>query len=446
MSYCGNEVTATPALSIGWHVLQWPPTLSHTLSATIPTANVYGQIYIGGSTDAQNTVVAGVLAEVGYGAVNSTPDATWTWFAMTPNAGHDFSQNNDEYQGTLLPSSIGTFWYTTRWSTDGGLTWRYSQLNPPGGDYSSGNVGVLTVNAPTDTTAPSAPLNLNLLATSTSSITLGWDTHANTDGDLYGFRVYRENTASPGYSLIGTITNPATVQYVDSTVSSGANYNYYITALDTSLNESTSSNIVNATAEQRMVSVTFTVTVPDPSPGTVYIAGSFNGWNPGNAAHAMTQTGANTWEITFDILDGTSIQYKYARGSWERVEKELDGNTEIADRTLTAFYGTTGLQNEADTVANWRDPIVISHLPLDSALNVDPNTTITLVWNQDVPTSPTVTVNGPSGAVAGSWAFDGASNTSTFTPSAALADGTYSVTASGVADVGGDSQQVPYEL
>jgi glycosidase/fibronectin type 3 domain-containing protein len=439
---CGNEVSATPSLSIGWHVLQWPSTLTHTLSATVPTDTIYGQIYIGGATDVQNTVVAGVLAQVGYGAINSTPDSTWTWFPMSPNAGHNFSQNNDEYQGTLLPTSAGTFWYTVRWSTDGGVTWRYSQLNPPGGDYSSGNVGVLTVNLPTDTIAPSAPLNLAVLATTSSTVTLAWDAHANTDGDLYGFRVYRENTAAAGYSLLTTVTNAAAVQFVDSNVTTNQNYNYYITALDTSLNESLSSNIVNATVEQRLVAVTFTVTVPDPSPGTIQIVGGFNGWNPSDPAYAMTQTSANTWEITFNILDGSTIQYKYTRGSWEKVEKEADGNAEIPDRSLTAAYGTTGLQSKNDTIANWRDPIVTSHSPLDAALNVDPNTTISLVWNQDIPTSPTVSVNGSSGAVLGTWAFDSNSNTSTFTPSAALADGTYTVTASGVTDVAGDVQQV----
>lgn len=445
--YCNNEASATPALAIGWHTLQWPPTLTHTLSAVTPTANIYGQVYIGGSTDAQNTPVAGVSVEVGYGPVSTNPNSpSWTWFPAIPNPGYDFNQNNDEYQGTLLPTAAGTFWYTYRWSTDGGLTWRYSQLNPPGGDYTSGNVGVLTVNPPADTTAPSAPTTLAVLATTSTSVTLGWDAHPNTDGDLYGFRVYRENTASPGYTLINTVIGAGVVQYIDNSVTSGENYNYYITALDDSLNESGQSNTVNADAVLRQVAVTFVATVPNPSPGTIYIVGSFNGWNPGDPTYAMTQTGPTTWEITFDILDGTTIEYKYSRGDWLRGDKAADGNAEISNRMHTANYGVTGVQTVNNTVANWRDPLVVSTNPADTATGVPPGSTLDIVWNQDMPTNlnSCVTITGPSGAVTGGWAFDGTSNTSTFTPSANLEIGTHTVAIAGCVDIAGDVQQVPY--
>ncbi|MCL4252920.1 MAG: Ig-like domain-containing protein, partial [Anaerolineae bacterium] len=445
--YCNNEASATPALAIGWHTLQWPPTLTHTLSAVTPTANIYGQVYIGGSTDAQNTPVAGVSVEVGYGPVSTNPNSpSWTWFPAIPNPGYDFNQNNDEYQGTLLPTAAGTFWYTYRWSTDGGLTWRYSQLNPPGGDYTSGNVGVLTVNPPADTTAPAAPTTLAVLATTSTSVTLGWDAHPNTDGDLYGFRVYRENTASPGYTLINTVIGAGVVQYIDNSVTSGENYNYYITALDDSLNESAQSNVVNADAVLRQVAVTFVATVPNPSPGTIHIVGSFNGWNPGDPTYAMTQTGPTTWEITFDILDGTTIEYKYSRGDWLRGDKAADGNAEISNRMHTANYGVTGVQTVNNTVANWRDPLVVSTNPADTATGVPPGSTLDIVWNQDMPTNlnSCVTITGPSGAVTGGWAFDGTSNTSTFTPSANLEIGTHTVAIAGCVDIAGDVQQVPY--
>ena len=54
----------------------------------------------------------------------------------------------------------------------------------------------------------------------------------------------------------------------------GATYFYVVRALDQSFNRSGNSNEVSATAAARTVSVTFNVTVPDPGPLSVYIAGT----------------------------------------------------------------------------------------------------------------------------------------------------------------------------
>lgn len=453
--YCNNEASATPALTITWANLQWPheigngsgPQPIYTLSATTPTTTIYGQLYVAGVTDGSGTNATGITAQVGYGLPGVPPtDPSWTWFPMVYARETGGGNNNDEYEGTLLPTSIGTFRYTTRWSSDGGLTWVYTDRNAP--PYDEPDSGLLVVSPPSDTTPPAAPTNLTVLATSNTSVTLGWDAHPNTDGDLYGFRVYRQNTASPGFSLIATVVGASAVQYIDATVTSGENYDYYITAIDTTLNESLPSNTVNADAVLRLVSVTFVATVPNPSPGTIHIVGNFNGWNPSDPAYAMTQTGPNTWQITFDILDTNSIEYKYTRGDWNRVEKIADGNGEITNRTLTANYGVTGTQTRNDTIANWRDPLVVSTNPANGATGVPTGSTIQIVWNQDLPVdiNSCVTVTGPLGAVSGTWAFDAPSNTSTFTPSALLAIGTHTVNIAGCVDVGGDSQQVPYNF
>ena len=48
------------------------------------------------------------------------------------------------------------------------------------------------------------------------------------------------------------------------------------------------------------------------------------------------------------------IEYKYALGSWDYVEK--DGACgEVANRQLTLAYGATGTQTVNDTVVNWRN-------------------------------------------------------------------------------------------
>ncbi len=89
-----------------------------------------------------------------------------------------------------------------------------------------------------------------------------------------------------------------------------------------------------------------------PSTDTLYIAGDFQGWAPGDTP--MTQVDASTWTITIPFEDGTAIQYKYTRGTWEAVEKD-DGCGEIPNRTLTADFSISADQVVQDPVSKWRD-------------------------------------------------------------------------------------------
>ena len=81
--------------------------------------------------------------------------------------------------------------------------------------------------------------------------------------------------------------------------------------------------------------VTFIVdSLPDYTPpeDEVYIVGSFNGWNPGDAAYVMQKNGDDLWEITLDgFANGETIEYKFTRGDWESVEKGPNGE-EIDNR------------------------------------------------------------------------------------------------------------------
>jgi Starch binding domain len=85
----------------------------------------------------------------------------------------------------------------------------------------------------------------------------------------------------------------------------------------------------------------------------VHIAGSFPApypqWDP--ASLPMTRVDATHWTITLDILEGTNVEYKYALGDWDHVEKG-GACEEINNRTLTV--GSSPTQTVSDTVANWR--------------------------------------------------------------------------------------------
>ncbi len=100
--------------------------------------------------------------------------------------------------------------------------------------------------------------------------------------------------------------------------------------------------------------VTFTlVSIPDytPEEDQIYIAGSFNGWNPGDEFYVLEQNDDDLWEITLDgYSNGETIEFKFTRGSWETVEKGPDGE-EIDNRTFTFGNGET----VEITIHNWAD-------------------------------------------------------------------------------------------
>jgi hypothetical protein len=137
-----------------------------------------------------------------------------------------------------------------------------------------------------------------------------------------------------------------------------------VRALDTAFNRSANSAEVSATANLRTVTLVFNVTVPattDATGRSVYIAGFLDRldgnlpqWNPGGVV--LTRVNATTWSITLTGLESVQIEYKYALGDWNFVEKDATAACgEIGNRQLTLAYGATGTMTINDTVGNWRN-------------------------------------------------------------------------------------------
>ncbi len=444
-----NEVHALPAYAIDWANLQWPTAITHTISTLTPTESIYGRIYIADVTSMPGATPS-VIAEVGYGPDGSMPagNASWSWFATTFNTD---AGNNDEFQGTLLPNQVGTFDYAYRYSTDNGTTWVYADLDGITNGYDPAQAGDLTVLASSDTTAPSDPTNLREVSRASSQIVIAWD--ASSDPDVDHYEVWRD-------SMLFDTTPGTTTVYTDTDVTLNTTYAYKVRAVDTSFNYSGYSNEIDITAEQRPITVTFRVKVPAETPdsATVYIAGNDAGvfgaqWNPG--AQAMTQVTTDTWEFTTTALEGTQLQYKYTRGSWDKVEW-WGTIVSTANRSASVTFGNNGVQLIDDTatdwgtgpdehkaVQRWRDPLVLA----SSSGGTLP---ISVTWA--TPITPTgaltqaLTLTGPSGLVDGTVMFVGP-DTLVFTPTAPLADGVYTVSAFNVrrADIGDTSpMQSPY--
>lgn len=78
------------------------------------------------------------------------------------------------------------------------------------------------------------------LPASGGKVILNWDDNA--ESDLAGYNVYRSTSQAGPFSII--VTNVATSYYEDNNVTNGIVYFYYVTAVDTSDNESRQSNNV----------------------------------------------------------------------------------------------------------------------------------------------------------------------------------------------------------
>ena len=197
------------------------------------------------------------------------------------------------------------------------------------------------------------------------------------------------------------------------------------------------------------VAVTFRVLAPPgtPADATLYVPGSIpelGPWDPGKLA--MTNKGNGIWEATVTVLDGSNIQYKYTRGTWEQVEDwgtivgltsravTVDGgitHTMLVDDTATN-WGSPDVPDDHKAIQFWRDPLVVSTAFADGALTVQ--------FQRDIqPTGAdytrSVAVHGSSGDVPGTVA-EVTPGTLVWTPSSPLPAGPYTATVSGVNSTG----------
>jgi hypothetical protein len=101
------------------------------------------------------------------------------------------------------------------------------------------------------------------------------------------------------------------------------------------------------------ISVTVIVTVPTNTPtrDIVYIASDAANWIP-NGVRMSPLTGSR-WTATLTLGKGSSLKYKYTRGSWETAETNQAG-VEIPNRSLSITKTGDGQQVD-DVVVRWSD-------------------------------------------------------------------------------------------
>lgn len=87
-----------------------------------------------------------------------------------------------------------------------------------------------------------------------------------------------------------------------------------------------------------------------PAGASIYIAGTINSWNPGNADYILQPDGLGAYQFTIPEGIGT-VSYKFTRGSWQTVEGNALGGF-LPDRSFT-FTGSPQTINL--TILSWED-------------------------------------------------------------------------------------------
>ncbi|HNU88130.1 MAG TPA: alpha/beta hydrolase-fold protein [Ferruginibacter sp.] len=97
---------------------------------------------------------------------------------------------------------------------------------------------------------------------------------------------------------------------------------------------------------------------------SIFIAGNFNGWNPGNTSYSFSSNSDNILQLSTQ-LDAGNYEYKCTRGSWQKVEVKNDG----------ADIGNRSFQLRSDTVIEinigaWKDDLALVERKHTASSNV----------------------------------------------------------------------------
>ena len=87
-----------------------------------------------------------------------------------------------------------------------------------------------------------------------------------------------------------------------------------------------------------------------PPGASLYVAGTFNTWNPGDATKILTPLGGGQYSITLFPPNGT-VEFKFTRGNWPTVEGNASGG-QLPNRTTT-YNGQPKTVNL--TILTWED-------------------------------------------------------------------------------------------
>src|ERR1700722_8976103 len=95
--------------------------------------------------------------------------------------------------------------------------------------------------------------------------------------------------------------------------------------------------------QQKIVFKTGRIAAIKVSDVHLFLAGSFNNWNPGDIAWELHQDQSGAYELLKDLPKGI-FSFKITRGSWQTVECNPQGKP-IDNRTITVLNDTVVTMN-----------------------------------------------------------------------------------------------------
>jgi pectate lyase len=161
----------------------------------------------------------------------SCADGVQYFFTCTAGGGHSSAwQSSTPYTDTgLAPDTNYTYTVQTR---------NLAQTIFTGAASSKASATTTSI----DTTPPAIPTGLTAI-TGEANVPLDWNN--NTEGDLAGYNVYRSTTQGSGYAKLNDSNLVSDPNYTDNNLPHNTTYYYVVRAVDTSSNESNSSNEVS---------------------------------------------------------------------------------------------------------------------------------------------------------------------------------------------------------
>ncbi|HCX22779.1 MAG TPA: hypothetical protein DHN29_12740 [Cytophagales bacterium] len=227
------------------------------------------------------------------------------------------------------------------------------------GNSSSGSEITATTSEEEDFTPPSAPANLMLLETTSSTVSFQWDASTD-DVGVNDYLIYQD-----GVLIDSTSDTEMTIEGLMSNTS----YNFYVEARDESGNRSESSEVLSITTEQEFVE---DITAPS-TPGNLRISNSSTSSITLEWDESFDDIGVNRYVVfqdndPSDSTGQTTITIEDLPAgrnlSFHVVAKDAAGNTSSSSNTVLLSTITLGATFTNDDLVVYPNPVINGNLHL----------------------------------------------------------------------------------
>ncbi len=111
--------------------------------------------------------------------------------------------------------------------------------------------------------------------------------------------------------------------------------------------------LFGASAAGAQLTIRLSVPPGTPADAAIYVAGSFNGWNPASPAHRLTAADGGEYVLTLPAEVRGPVEFKFTLGSWDRVETDAAG-AGVQNRRFEV--PESGGATYTARIGGWQDP------------------------------------------------------------------------------------------